>query len=706
MEARINFIRNCSIVLGWIAFAIPFFVLLGWLIDNESMKSLAIGSAPMNPMTALLFILSAGLLLVSSPSSRILSITIVGAVLFLSFYHLIQFKFDLPFRVDHFVFSNVFGITNSINPMAPGAAFGFALLSLYGLLNLSKLNATVQQIIVLSVLIGSVFMVTGYILDVPEFHSSIHLFPASQTCIIFLLLAFSFLLSNPEEGIIKLLTRDLEGARIGRLLIPAVIFIPFVITYSHFLAHRSGLVSIEFGIALVLMSYVIILTTFLFITISSLNARDQTRNDFVNKINTLNAELKEGNDRQLTLNEELVASNEEIQAANEELSTMNDQLALAAETIRAQDQIIIEQKEEALKRSQQHLQIIFSNTKEEILLMDREGRLVLFNNSLEAFILKATGKKPWVGMYVWDMTVSSRRDESKRLFDEALKGNAVTSEAIFSTPEGEVVHSLKYEPVIIEGTVRYITLISVDITDRKIAEAKLKMQFEELEKTNFELDRFAYSVSHDLRAPLSSILGLINVAEMEKSSELPFLGMIKGRVNHLDGFIKDILDYSRNARTELLNEEIDFLQIVEESKTNLKLAEGFDRLAIKLVQNNEAPFYSDVSRMEIIFNNLISNSIKFQDKGKSNPTLSLKITTNQDSVEIIATDNGIGIADEHLNKIFDMFYRATDRAKGSGLGLYIVKETVAKLHGTIKVKSEIGEYTAIEIVIPNSSGEM
>jgi len=590
--------------------------------------------------------------------------------------------------------------------MAPGAAFGFALLSLYGLLNLSKLNATVQQIIVLSVLIGSVFMVTGYILDVPEFHSSIHLFPASQTCIIFLLLAFSFLLSNPEEGIIKLLTRDLEGARIGRLLIPAVIFIPFVITYSHFLAHRSGLVSIEFGIALVLMSYVIILTTFLFITISSLNARDQTRNDFVNKINTLNAELKEGNDRQLTLNEELVASNEEIQAANEELSTMNDQLALAAETIRAQDQIIIEQKEEALKRSQQHLQIIFSNTKEEILLMDREGRLVLFNNSLEAFILKATGKKPWVGMYVWDMTVSSRRDESKRLFDEALKGNAVTSEAIFSTPEGEVVHSLKYEPVIIEGTVRYITLISVDITDRKIAEAKLKMQFEELEKTNFELDRFAYSVSHDLRAPLSSILGLINVAEMEKSSELPFLGMIKGRVNHLDGFIKDILDYSRNARTELLNEEIDFLQIVEESKTNLKLAEGFDRLAIKLVQNNEAPFYSDVSRMEIIFNNLISNSIKFQDKGKSNPTLSLKITTNQDSVEIIATDNGIGIADEHLNKIFDMFYRATDRAKGSGLGLYIVKETVAKLHGTIKVKSEIGEYTAIEIVIPNSSGEM
>jgi len=814
-------------------------------------------------------------------------------------------------------------------------------------LSYSKRTALIQHTLVLVVLTTAVFLTTGYILYVPEFHSSIYLFPAFQTCILFLLLTLAILLSQPEEGIIKFLIGDWEGSRIGRLLIPVTIAVPFLITQFRLFAEHSGWVSTEFGSASVLLSFIIILTVFLFTTISSLNIRDKAQSDFIIKINNLNAELKEGNDHQLASNEELLASNEEIKAANEELSAMNEQLALAAEAIRMRDQVIIDQKEEALKRSQQHLEIIFSNTKEEILLMDTEGRLVLFNNSLERFILKATGHKPRIGMYVWDMTAPSRREVSKKLFREALAGHAVTSEATLPTPDGEVIHLLKYEPVFVEGNVTYVTLISIDITeqrkqeaalkqsennlkaifdntldsfallspdskivafnsayfnnifktygkeikigeslmnfipperrptfmnflekvkagerveyhqevstfgawfkvsiipvhsksgeftgycisasdetaihkaqlelrhkeerfrglvehskdifliiigqtttyvssninevlgydpqeftqyeledlvhaddlpirwnelgapgnhqmfeyrirnkngnwqwmegfcvnlsdvesigglvftsrdvtDRKIAEDKLRKQFEELEKTNYELDHFVYSVSHDLRAPLSSILGLINVAEMEKSEELPFLGMIKGRVNHLDGFIKDILDYSRNARTELESEIIDFSQLFEETKDNLKLVSGFERLTIKFNLNDQILFYSDSTRLGIILNNLVSNAIKFQNYLRPDPTISITITANEHKAEIIATDNGIGIGPEHMSKIFDMFYRATDKSKGSGLGLYIVKETVAKLHGTIKAKSKPGEFTTFEIVIPNS----
>jgi signal transduction histidine kinase len=189
---------------------------------------------------------------------------------------------------------------------------------------------------------------------------------------------------------------------------------------------------------------------------------------------------------------------------------------------------------------------------------------------------------------------------------------------------------------------------------------------------------------------------------MEKSSELPFLGMIKGRVNHLDGFIRDILDYSRNARTELQQQRIDFSQLLEQVKANLKLINGFDRLKIQLKLNGQMPFYSDPARLLIIFNNLVSNSVEFQDYFKPDPTLMITITIIDDRAEILATDNGIGIAAEHLTKIYDMFYRATDRSRGSGLGLYIVKETVAKLHGTIKAKSKLGEFTTFEIVIPNA----
>jgi PAS domain S-box-containing protein len=488
----------------------------------------------------------------------------------------------------------------------------------------------------------------------------------------------------------------------GRLLVPVTVAIPIVIAYFRFLNERSGWVSTELGIALVLLSYIVILTTALFITISSLNSRDQARNDFVAKINNLNIELKEMHDWQLTSNEELTASNEEIKSANEELSAINEQLTSATETIKAQDLIIIEQKEEALKRSQQHLDIIFSNTREEILLMNPEGKLVIFNKALESFITHATGHKPRVGMYVWDMTVPSRREESKRIFEDALSGKTVTTEAVVNTPTGEVTHFLRYEPVILDEKVSFVTLISVDITERKQAEDKLKRQFEELEKTNYELDHFVYSVSHDLRAPLSSILGLVNVAEMEKGDKLPFLGMIKGRVNHLDGFIKDILDYSHNARLEFQNKKIGFSDLLEETKYNLKLIDGFDRLKIKVKLSELVPFYSDYHRLAIIFNNIISNAIKFQDYSKQDSTLTLSITSSEDRLEIIAADNGIGIATDQIDKIFNMFHRATERSKGSGLGLYIVKETVAKLHGTISVKSKFREYTSFEITIPNS----
>jgi PAS domain S-box-containing protein len=698
-----HLLKNCSKVLGCTVFVIPFFVLTGWQIGNETMTLLVIGSAPMNPLTAVLFILIGGSILFSSSSSssRVDQWLIPVIVLVVSLYHLVQFKFDLPFRVDTLVFGDTMRRTGYNNTMAPGAAVGFALVSIYGILQYAKPGATFQQAILLTVLTGVVFMITGYLFHVPEFYYSIRLFPALQTCVLFLLLTFSILLSRPEEGLVKLLIGNLEGSRIGRLLVPVAIAIPFVFTYLRLLAQRSGWVSVELGVALVLLGYVIILTFFLFITVSSLNARDQVRNGFLKKIRALNAELKEVNEQQRASNEELATSNEEIMTANEELFTMNEQLALASETIRAQNQLIIEQKEEALKRSHQYLEIFFSNTKEEILLMDAEGRLVLFNNAMEEFILKATGKKPRIGMHVWDMTVPLRREESRKLFQEALKGDPVFSEATFSTPEGEVVHALSYEPVIAEGRVTHVTLISIDITERKLAEAKLKKQFEELGKINYELDHFVYSVSHDLRAPLSSILGLINVAELEKSTELPFLSMIKGRVNHLDKFIKDILDYSRNSRTGLHHERIDFLQLLEETKGATELVNGFDRLKIKLVINGQAPFYSDINRLRIIFNNLVSNAVKFQNHQAQDPVLLITVTTTEDKAEITATDNGIGIAPEHIGKIFDMFYRATDRSKGSGIGLYIVKEAVTKLNGTVKVKSVPGMFTTFEIVIPN-----
>jgi len=257
--------------------------------------------------------------------------------------------------------------------------------------------------------------------------------------------------------------------------------------------------------------------------------------------------------------------------------------------------------------------------------------------------------------------------------------------------------------IIFEGQ-EFNCAIIRDVTERKKSEAALLLQFEELQKINHELDRFVYSVSHDLRAPLASLLGLINVAELEKPSPAfqSYLSMMRQSINRLDGFIKDILDYSRNARQEVQLEKIDFRDLLKEVKNNLGSLSGFERLRIEVNLLQETVFYSDRSRIGILLNNLFSNAVKYQDVGKISSLLSIDILTTSNEATIKFSDNGIGITESHLSKIFEMFYRATEEAKGSGLGLYIAKETVTKLKGSIAVQSEFGQGTTFEIHIPNS----
>jgi PAS domain S-box-containing protein len=171
---------------------------------------------------------------------------------------------------------------------------------------------------------------------------------------------------------------------------------------------------------------------------------------------------------------ELNAAIEEHRSANEELGALNDQLTLASETIKEQSETILAQKELALRKSEQNLEIVFANTQEEILVLDSHGKVVFFNNALDKFIHFATGVKPKTGMFVWDVTVPERKQASKELFERALNGEQIELEAPIKTSEGEVIHLLRYSPVVIHDNVSYVTIISTDITARKKQEAQLR----------------------------------------------------------------------------------------------------------------------------------------------------------------------------------------------------------------------------------------
>jgi signal transduction histidine kinase len=213
----------------------------------------------------------------------------------------------------------------------------------------------------------------------------------------------------------------------------------------------------------------------------------------------------------------------------------------------------------------------------------------------------------------------------------------------------------------------------------------------ELEKVNEELDRFVYSVSHDLRSPLSSILGLTNLAKATRDlSEIDqILSMIQGRVNVQDSFIRDIIDYARNARTETVAEWVNLKQLVSDVIESLKFNSNAGKIMFKIKVKDDVVIEVDRIRLTIVISNLVSNAIKYHDFRKGRPFI--EVGFDELARTIYVQDNGVGIMPEHQEKIFDMFYRGSDRSTGSGLGLYITKEAVAKLNGKIHLNSVYGE---------------
>ncbi len=133
----------------------------------------------------------------------------------------------------------------------------------------------------------------------------------------------------------------------------------------------------------------------------------------------------------------------------------------------------------------------------------------------------------------------------------------------------------------------------------------------------------------------------------------------------------------------------------------IKYLENYDLIEKQVEIDSDVDFYSDKRRLKVIFNNLISNSIRYFNPYIDNPYVKISIKTDEEKSVIKILDNGLGIENQYLEKIFDMFFRASNNSKGTGIGLYIVKETIQKVNGAIKVESEIEKGTSFTVTIPN-----
>ena len=240
------------------------------------------------------------------------------------------------------------------------------------------------------------------------------------------------------------------------------------------------------------------------------------------------------------------------------------------------------------------------------------------------------------------------------------------------------------------------------VKEQQALSEKLELQYNSQIELNKALDSFVYRSSHDLRAPLTSALGLIDITKEAESKEdiRRYLDLQKKSLKKLDTFITDILYYSQNRHKEILLEQISMESLISESRYQIQHLPSYNRITFIQDLAADAHIIGDRLRMRIIFNNIISNAYKYFDAQKTDSYLKISTKVVAENIHILFEDNGLGIEEALISKVFDMFFRATHKAEGTGIGLFIVREAVEKMNGHIKCSSILGKGSSFEIILP------
>jgi PAS domain S-box-containing protein len=338
---------------------------------------------------------------------------------------------------------------------------------------------------------------------------------------------------------------------------------------------------------------------------------------------------------------------------------------------------------------------LFENSPFAIVLLDEKGHVKHVNGGFET--LFGFNDTELLGHSLNKFIVPEElQSEGDSINKSIATAQIVKLETVRQDREGKHLNVIVYGvPVNLDEKAIGIFGVYVDITHRKNVEEELKVR-------NAELDNFVYKVSHDLRAPLSSILGLVHLAALPDNTDNldDYLKLIGTKIHDLDRFITDVLSHSKNLKMDVQLGPIDLNELIQNTFSSVSYLKGVDTIKLDVAVRGES-FYSDQWRLSEVLRNLISNSIRYRDTTIPNSKIEVRAVVTSTVCNLQFSDNGIGIASRHLPKVFDMFFRANEKSEGSGLGLYIVKKAIEKLGGTIKMDSQMGIGTRYEILIPN-----
>ena len=234
-----------------------------------------------------------------------------------------------------------------------------------------------------------------------------------------------------------------------------------------------------------------------------------------------------------------------------------------------------------------------------------------------------------------------------------------------------------------------------------IIEARKRAEKQLLE-INDELETFLYKASHDLRGPLSSTKGIINIANSSSPEEsYKYMGLISRSMDRMEKILDDLAQVVLIKAGKTTTTQIDFNQFVFGIVDRLKYIPLYQNVNVNVTNRLDGAFLSDQAMLDTIMSNLIENSMKYQKMDNPAPLLNILIENHHDKlIKISISDNGVGISEKYHKKVFKMFFRASESSQGSGLGLYLVKNAINKLNGKVVLESEENKFTTITVFLP------
>ncbi len=357
----------------------------------------------------------------------------------------------------------------------------------------------------------------------------------------------------------------------------------------------------------------------------------------------------------------------------------------------------------ALQESEQRLRLFIEYAPAALAMFDREMRYLQASRRWRADY--GLGGRDLTGLCHYEVfpEVSERWKEVHR---RGLAGEVLRSESDrFERADGSV-QWIKWEIrpwYEIGGRIGGIVIFAEDITERKRAEEELSRKAEDLARSNQDLEQFAYVASHDLQEPLRMVSAYTQLLEERYRGQLDasadqYIGYAVEGATRMQALIQDLLAFSRVGRRGKERQTVDCRGVIAEAAQNLKAAIGE---AGAVLSYGQLPMvFADRSQMVQLFQNLISNAIKF--RGERSPAISVSAEQRLNGWVFAVADNGIGMAGQHCERIFEIFHRLHSRAEypGNGIGLSICKKIVAQHGGRIWAESEVGKGSTFKFVLP------